>query len=76
MQEKHKEAVEQWEEKCRGLRAEGVLIRNLPKRPARPLKPKKQVCSVESPKEVEGGQVEDEQGPSSEESTDGEENDD
>lgn len=36
--EEHKQAVEEWERTCAQLRQEGVLVKNLPKKPARPLR--------------------------------------
>ncbi|KAJ7674117.1 hypothetical protein B0H17DRAFT_946952, partial [Mycena rosella] len=36
----HATAVELWKEKCEILTADGVLKKNLPKKPVRPLKPK------------------------------------
>ena len=37
---KYEHAVGSWEKACQQLRAQGVLVKNLPKKPKHPLKPK------------------------------------
>jgi hypothetical protein len=40
MLEAHAHEVAEWEKKCQTLREQRVLVKDLPKKPKRPLKPK------------------------------------
>ena len=40
MLEDHAAAIEKWKADCVRLREQGVLVKNLPKKPKRPLKPR------------------------------------